>query len=190
MQTPEEVSTFTTSCAERLPLLHLILRASPKQPIQKVLEFLTNVPDLFKLSSNVCSDGRTAGQYNRKQAQAILCEAAKSDSNLRTVLVLINADTMVDDPESGFSPLRLAAKEGSVEVIKALIKHGASVDHCNSTKETSLFIACQHKQWKAAKSLYDNGENVFMKNADGTSTLTVANENHGVEFFAIYGRKG
>ena len=95
MQTPEEVHTFTTSCAERLPLLHLILRNSLEKPIQKVLQFLNNIPDLYKVSSNVSADGRKAGQYYKKQAQAILCEAVKSDNNLRTVLALINADTMV-----------------------------------------------------------------------------------------------
>ena len=180
LQTPEEVHTFTTSCTEHLPLLHLILRSSFKQPIQKVLNFLNEIPHLYKVSSNVSSDGRKAGQYCPKQAQTILCEAAKSDNNLRTVLALINADTMVDDPESDMSPLMLAAHQGSTEVMKALIKHGASVERCNSRKETSLLIACQHKQWDAAKVLYDNGANAFITSNDDKSAYTVAKEEHGV----------
>ena len=189
LQTPEEVHTFTTSCAERLPLLHLVLRAYSKHPIQKVLEFLNDVPDLFKLSSNVSSDGRKAGQYYPKQAQTILCEAAKSDSNLRTVLVLIKAGTMVDDYESDFSPLMPAAEQGSTEVIKALIEHGASVDHCSCRKETSFFIACQHKQWEAAKLLFDSGANVFMTNVDDKSVFTVAKEKTGVALLQYMAEK-
>ena len=180
LQTPEKVHTFTTSCAERLPLLHLILKAYSKHPIQKVLEFLNDVPDLFKLSNNVSSDGRKAGQYYPKHAQTILCEAAKSDNNLRTVRALINAGTMVDDPNSDFSPLMPAAEHGSTEVIKALIEHDASVDHCNCRRETSLFTACQHKRWDAAKLLFDYGANVFLTNSDSKSAFTVAKATNGV----------
>ena len=189
MQTPEDFHTFTTSCIERLPLLHLILRASPKQYIQKVLDFLKNIPDLYKVSNNVSSDGRKAGHYYATQAQTILCEAAKHDNNLRTVLALINADTMVDDPERDFSPLMLAAGHGSTEVIKALIDHGVSVDRCNSRNETSLLIACRHKQWDAAKLLYDNGANVFIKNKDNKCAFNIAKEEHGVSLLQYMAEK-
>ena len=180
LQTREETYTFTTSCAERLPLLHLIIRDSSKQPIQKVLSFLNDVPDLYKVSSNVSANGRKAGRYYAKQAQIILCEAAKSDNHLSIVLALINADTVVDDPNSALSPLMCAAEHGSTEVIKALIAHSASVDRCNARKETSLFIACQHARWDAAKVLYDNGANPLITNGDGHSAFTVAKEKHGV----------
>ena len=180
LQTPEEVHTFTTSCTERLPILHLILRDSSKQPIQKVLSFLTDVPDLYKVSSNVSADGRKAGRYYAKQAQIILCEAAKSDNHLSIVLALINADTVVDDPNSALSPLMCAAEHGSTEVIKALIAHNASVDRCNARKESSLFIACQHARWDAAEVLYDNGADPLITNEDGHSAFTVAKEKHGV----------
>ena len=169
--------------------MHLILRASSNQPIQKVLDFLNSIPDLFKVSSNVSSDGRRAGEYYAKQAQTILCEAAKNDRNLRTVLALINADTMVDDPESAVSPLMFAAEQGSSEVIKTLIKYGASVDRCNVRKETSLFIACQHRQWDAAKLLYNNGANVLIINEDDKSAFTVAKEKHGVALLQYMAEK-
>ena len=189
LQTPEEFHTFTTSCTERFPIMHLILRASSNQPIQKVLDFLNNIPDLFKVSSNVSSDGRKAGRYYKHQAQTILCEAAKNDNKIRTVLALINADTVVDDPESAASPLLFAAEQGSSEVIKALIKHGASVDHCNVRKETSLFIACKHAEWAAAKLLYDNSANVFTTNIDGKSAFTIAKDKHGVALLQHMAKK-
>ena len=179
LQTPEEVHTFTTSCAERLPLLHLILRDSSEKPIQKVLQFLNNIPDLFKMSSNVSADGRKAGQYYHKQAQTLLCEAAKNDDNLAIVLALINADTLVDDLESISSPLICAAEYGSTEVIKALIDSKVSVDRCNAKRETSLFKACEHVQWDAAKLLYDSGADPLITNEDGNSAFTVAKEKHG-----------
>ena len=141
------------------------------------------------MSNNVSADGRKAGQYYAAQAHTVLCEAAKHDNNLGTVLALINADTVVDDPESGFSPLMLAAQYGSTEVMKALIKHGVSVDRCNSRNETSLLIACQQKQWDAAKLLYDNGANVFTTNKDDQSGFIVAKENHGVAFLQYMAEK-
>ena len=180
LQTPEEVHTFTTSCADRLPLLHLILSDFSKHPVQKVLGFLNDLPDLYKVSSNVSADGRKAGQYYVKEAQTILCEAVKSNNHLSIVLALINADTMVDDPNSALSPLMCAAEHGSTEVIKALIAHGASVDRFNASKETSLFIACRHAKWDAAKLLYDKGANPLICNEDGDSAFTVAKERHGV----------
>ena len=179
LQTPEEVHTFTTSCAERLPLLHLILRDSSEKPIQKVLHFLNNINDLYKMSSNVSADGRKAGQYYNKQAQTLLYEAAKSDNNLTIVLVLINADTLVDDPASTCSPLMCAAEHGSTEVIKALIAHKVLVDRCNAKRETSLFKACEHAQWDAAKLLYDSNADPLITNEDGNSAFTVAKEKHG-----------
>ena len=178
LQTPEEVHTFTTSCADRLPLLHLILRDSSEKPIQKVLHFLNNIPDLYKISSNVSGEGRKAGQYYSKQAQTLLYEAAKSDNNLTIVLVLINADTLVDDPASTCSPLMCAAEHGSTEVIKALIAHKALVDRCNAKRETSLIIACQHAHWDAAKLLYDSGADPLITDEDGNSAFTVAQEQH------------
>ena len=180
LQTPEEAYTFTTSCTECLPFFHLILRDSSNQPIQKVLGFLNDVPDLYKVSSNVSADGRKAGLYYAKQAQTILCEAAKNDNHLSIVLALLNADTVVDDPESALSPLMCAAEHGSTEVIKVLIVHRAPVDRCNARKETSLFIACHHAQWDAAKLLYDNGADPLMTNEDGDSAFIVAKQKHGV----------
>ena len=180
---------FTTSSAEHLPLFHLILKSSSNKPIQKVLDFLNNIPDLFKVSTNVSSDGRKAGQYYKQQAQTILCGAAKSDNNLTTVLALINADTVVDDPESAVNPLIVATEHGNLEVIKALIKHGAKVDRYNDRKETSLFIACQHRQWDAAKLLYDNGANAFITNIDDKSAFTVAKDKHGVALLQYMAEK-
>ena len=169
--------------------MHLILRDFSKHPIQKVLGFLNDVPDLYKVSSNVSADGRKAGQYYVKQAQTILCEAAKSDNHLRIVLALINADTVVDNPKSSFSPIMCAAEHGSTEVIKALIAHRASVDRCNVRKETSLFIACHRAQWDAAKLLYDNGADPLITNEDGDSAFTVAKERCGVALLQHMAKK-
>ena len=189
LQTPEETHTFTTSCAERLPLLHLILRDSSKQPISKVLGFLNNVPDLYKVSSNVSADGRKAGRYYAKQAQMIMCEAAKSNNHLSIVLALINADTEVDDPESALSPLMCAAERGCTEVTRALISHKASVDRCNARNENSLFIACQHARWETAKLLFDSGADPLIFNDDGHSAFTVAVEKHGIALLQYMSEK-
>ena len=131
------------------------------------------------MSSNVSADGRKAGKCYQKQAQTLLYEAAKSDNNLAIVLALINADTLIDDPESASSPLMCAAEHGSTDVIKALIAHKALVDRCNAKRETSLITACQHAQWDAAKLLYDNGADPLITNDDGNSAFTVAIEKHG-----------
>ena len=162
-------------------MLHLILRDFPGKPIEKVLQFLNNIPELYKVSSNVSADGRKAGKYYQKQAQTLLYEATKSNTNLAIVLALINADTLVDDPDRASSPLMCAAQYGSTEVIKALIAHKVSVDRSNAKGETSLFIACQHAQWDAAKLLYDNGADPLITNDDGNSAFTVAIGKHGKE---------
>ena len=54
---------------------------------------------------------------------------------------------------------------------------------------TSLFIACQHKQWDAARLLYDNGANAFTTNKDDRSAFTVAKEEHGVALLQYMAEK-
>ena len=92
-QTPEQLHTFTTSDAERLPLLHVILKESPKAPTETVLNFLHFVPDLDIVCSNMSANGLKAGKHFPQEALAILCEAAKSDKNVNVVRAMLDAGT-------------------------------------------------------------------------------------------------
>jgi ankyrin repeat protein len=50
-----------------------------------------------------------------------------------------------DDPNFGdrlgFTPLHLAAQEGSLDAARALLDHGAEIDRTNATGNTPLFVA-------------------------------------------------
>ena len=97
LQAPTEgLHNFVTSCAENLPFIHLVIRESSGKPIDRVLHFLHNVPDLDILSTKVCSLGKRAGERYPHLASTVLFEAAKYDKYNNIVCAMLNAGTQAD----------------------------------------------------------------------------------------------
>ena len=110
LQTPAELHTFATSDAEVLPLMHLILKESPKAPVDKVLHLLRGIRELDIVCTNESARGLKAGKHFPQEALAILCEAAKDDKNVNVVSAMLDAGTDVDSFHHDLSPLMCAAK--------------------------------------------------------------------------------
>ncbi|XP_037547488.1 ankyrin-3 [Nematolebias whitei] len=82
--------------------------------------------------------------------------------------------------QNGLNALHLASKEGHVEVVAELIKHGANVDAATKQKgNTALHIASLAGQTDVVKELVTNGANVNAQSQNGFTPLYMAaQENH------------
>ncbi|XP_058476381.1 ankyrin-3-like isoform X33 [Solea solea] len=82
--------------------------------------------------------------------------------------------------QNGLNALHLASKEGHVEVVAELIKHGANVDATTKQKgNTALHIASLAGQTDVVKQLVTHGGNVNAQSQNGFTPLYMAaQENH------------
>ena len=186
LQTPtEDFHDFVASSAGCLPLFHLIIQESVEKPKDKFLEFMHNVPDLDILSKKLAR-GKRAGEYFPSCACAVLFEAAKYDKYNNVVCAMLSAGTNPNGDflttSEGMTPLMHAAMHGSVQNIKSLIAHKASVTSLNAQKETSLLVACKNQQWEAAKLIFDYDSRSFCADLTGETPFTVAIHHRCVEF--------
>lgn len=101
-------------------------------------------------------------------------------------LLLAAADTAVAqqllalrDPRFGFTPLMVAAQEGSVAPIAALLAAGAPVDGRAGTDDalcTPLFVAAQRGHIDAVRALVTAGADPSFSPIDGPTCVDVARE--------------
>ncbi|XP_049916911.1 ankyrin-3-like isoform X13 [Epinephelus moara] len=82
--------------------------------------------------------------------------------------------------QNGLNALHLASKEGHVEVVAELIKHGANVDAATKQKgNTALHIASLAGQTEVVKELVTHNANVNAQSQNGFTPLYMAaQENH------------
>lgn len=73
--------------------------------------------------------------------------------------------------------LHLAAKENSIKVIPALIRHGIKVDKEINSGDTALLYAVQQNNTKAVRILLDSGADLNYLNEKGDSYLHTAGQN-------------
>jgi ankyrin repeat protein len=72
----------------------------------------------------------------------------------------------------GNTPLTLAAREGHIEAIRALVESGADVNEGNaSDKTTPIVTAICNGHYDAAKYLLDHGADPNLKSTDGLAAL-------------------
>lgn len=67
--------------------------------------------------------------------------------------------------------LTLAALLGNTEIVDALIKHGAKVDHKASNGFTALILAAQNGHMPVIEILLENGAKIDLQNEDGITPL-------------------
>ncbi|KAJ1617032.1 ankyrin repeat-containing domain protein [Pavlovales sp. CCMP2436] len=75
---------------------------------------------------------------------------------------------------NGWTALHVAAGKGQVEVIKALIALGATVDHPDKVGFTPLMYTVDKKKTGALSALLEAGVNVNAQDRDGLAALHYA----------------
>jgi quinoprotein dehydrogenase-associated probable ABC transporter substrate-binding protein len=104
-----------------------------------------------------------AAQYNKlKSVEALLGLGAQIDKKMGG---------------AGYTPLMLAVAGGSNDVVKSLVKHGASVNVSNEGGVTPLMIAAARNQTQTAELLLQAGASTDARTSDGRDALTLAREN-------------
>ncbi len=90
----------------------------------------------------------------------------------------------------GQAPLHIAAGNGSVAVITALIKRGAEVNLTNRNQQTPLHWAAWNNQAGSAEALLDNGACVYQSEASGNTPLMLAAQSNSKDVAKVLLNKG
>jgi hypothetical protein len=72
------------------------------------------------------------------------------------------------------SPLIAAAKEGSLESLKGLLKNNIDIDQTDAEGNTALMLALANEHSDLAKLIIESNPNINLKNKDGQSALFIA----------------
>lgn len=82
-----------------------------------------------------------------------------------------------DEDENGNSTLIFAVSHGKEELARALIDHGASVNHQNNLGETALYWAASQGFENIVDLLIENGANLNICTLDGATPIHIAAAN-------------
>ena len=77
-------------------------------------------------------------------------------------IIEINSSTINDTDTNGNSPLHRAAESGNADVIKYLLKSGASINDKNALGLTPIQIAANYGQTEAVQALIWGGKIFFL----------------------------
>mmetsp|Transcript_24651 Transcript_24651/g.31871 ORF Transcript_24651/g.31871 Transcript_24651/m.31871 type:complete len:462 (+) Transcript_24651:410-1795(+) len=72
------------------------------------------------------------------------------------------------------SPLMMAAKTGSLSIVKLLLKYGANVDLQDENGRTALIWAVQHGHFEVSKLLVETGANKDLRTKDDRSAAAMS----------------
>ncbi len=111
----------------------------------------------------------------------IACQS-KADATLQEILEINTNFAETSEKKAdlnatdcmGWTALHYAAKSGSLECVKLLIKNGAKIDQANVDDQTPLRFAAQSGHFDCMKYLLDNGAELNKKNQYGSTVLHFA----------------
>jgi ankyrin repeat protein len=89
--------------------------------------------------------------------------------------------------KGGLTALLFAARQGSMECVRALIQAGADVNQSSADVSSPLLVAVQNGYYDIALYLMDHGANVNLANSKGWTPLYLAVKNRNQETTAIPG---
>jgi beta-lactamase regulating signal transducer with metallopeptidase domain len=129
------------------------------------------------------SDEETGRSLFSRELAEELHVAATGGDTARVLELIGRESALVDAPdEDGMTPLALAAWEGHVGPVKALVRAGADLDRRNRNGLTPLFCAMDRSRWTMARCLMENGADLFTHGFRGRSLLHEAARHDAVGF--------
>jgi ankyrin repeat protein len=81
----------------------------------------------------------------------------------------------------GLTALIMAAREGYLDTVQALVEAGANVNQVSNYGWTPLLAATQNRNYKVGKYLLDHGADPTIANKGGWSPLYIATDNRNIE---------
>jgi len=109
--------------------------------------------------------------------------AAILNGHVTAALALVagGADVSIPCGETGRSVVDIAAQEGHVPILRALIEHGADVNAADTELCTALHIAAHHNRVEAVDVLVEAGADVEARDNDGFTPLLYAARSFSLE---------
>jgi uncharacterized protein len=89
--------------------------------------------------------------------------------------------------KGGLTALLFAARQGSIECVRALTKSGADVNQTSADGSSPLLVAVQNGHYEMALYLMDHGANLNLANSKGWTPLYLAVKDRNQETTAIPG---
>ena len=120
----------------------------------------------------------------------LIIAAGNGETNAVQTLLNKGADVNAQD-EFGLTVLMFAAKSGNTTIVKLLLAKGASVNTKSKLLGyTALMNAAGFGNVEMVQALLDKGAEVNMRNNDGTTALTFANESKKSEIVKLLKKNG
>ncbi len=93
-----------------------------------------------------------------------------------------DADLKRDNRQwGGLTALHFAAREGDLEVVKALLAGGADINETSEFGWTALLVATQNRYYRLGVHLLEHGANPNLANGGGWTPLYIATDNRNIE---------
>ena len=116
--------------------------------------------------------GADVNATNKKGQTALTLACIKKHESAIDVLLNACADLTITDDTFGNTCLLTGVwNECSVEVVQAIIDHGADVNVTNKNNETALMLACQNRNQGIIKTLLNAAANIKTVDSFGLSCL-------------------
>src|SRR5262245_12280281 len=100
--------------------------------------------------------------------------ALKNDADLAKALLRAGARVNATTRLGGYTPLLLAAKDGHVAVIEALVAAGADANEATTNGTTPLMLAAAAGKSEGVKTLLDHGAKIDAKEVKGETAIMFA----------------
>lgn len=85
-------------------------------------------------------------------------------------------------PKGGMTPLHLAARQGSIDAVRALVKAGAKIDQAQPEGITPLIMAIFNAHYDVAKELVEMGADPNLGDSSNRTPLYMAVDMHTLEW--------
>jgi uncharacterized protein len=100
--------------------------------------------------------------------------AAVQKGDFTSAVVLLDKGMNPNIIESGLSPLMIAARNGEIQITRALIAFGADVNLRNDDGTTALMLAARHGNTEVANMLLKAGADADLRNKRGYTSADLA----------------
>jgi ankyrin repeat protein len=132
-------------------------------------------PEFNKATANVKAKQEPA--ENGAAANAVDLNKLISKGTLNNLKKLINQGTVNQKNNKGMTPLHYAAREGRLDMVKALINANVKIDEVNQRGQTALHLAAKNGRTEVVKLLLGADAKVDLEDTDKLTPFQVASNN-------------
>jgi len=111
---------------------------------------------------------------NNPEAPPLIAAAEANNTEMAKWLLNNGATVDIHDPQTGNTAFIIAAGNGNLNLMNALISRGATIEARNNAGDTALMLAAANGQTDAVRFLLGKGANINSANSEGWPPLFFA----------------